>query len=787
MNKRLCVYLSLSAILAVGLSATASAQSAIGPQSTPAPEPGSPPPPPATTTDAASTLRGAPDTGGTERNMPADIVVTATKRNESLVKVPIQVSVFTEQAITAAGIVRPSNFLGSVPNVTFIEDNAGEAYVNIRGQTATRSSDPNVAFVIDGVTLSSVKGFQNQDLFDIQQIEVLKGPQSALYGRNAAAGAIVVTTKRPGDKLEGHILAAGGNQDTYRGNASISGPLTDTLGFSVAGSYRHTDGSYTSIPTGEKVQRSTNYSARGRLVYDDKDKLLIDLKVGGFKSFGGGSSLIAQVVGVPVGGFDGTALDANNTDIPFLSPVPRQFSERFLETSLKIEYDLGFAKLTSITGVNDIKQYFGSQSPPYLPGVATIQQYTYHDKNKSQELRLTSPSDQRFRWQVGFYVLRFDRNQTSDIMSNTDNMLPEDRRSLKGPTDQHPSQAYDNPIYRTTSYAPFASLQYDVTNHLHLNVAGRYDTERRTIRNATTAAINPLTGASYNNCVALTGQTIDQCRDAQTFHQFEPKVSISYDVAQSASVYASYGRGFKSGGFNPIGSRQTLQAAAVAAGVSPDTVFVQDLYQKEVSTSYEVGAKARLFDRRLSVNAAAFTTDISGAEQFQFFPTVGLQTTISIDKVRSRGFEADADWTFANGIRIFGGYGYIDAKVRNFSPNPAFNGNRAPGSFKFTLNAGATKAFDLGRDLQLIPRVEFNRYGSIWWDVNNTPGTKRNPINIVNARLTLKQGDRWQISAYGDNLFQKRYYQEVVPLLGFFTVNYPAPLRTYGVEARLDF
>ena len=230
-----------------------------------------------------------------------------------------------------------------------------------------------------------------------------------------------------------------------------------------------------------------------------------------------------------------------------------------------------------------------------------------------------------------------------------------------------------------------------------------------------------------------------------------------------------------------------MQAAAVAAGINPNTVFVQDQYQKEVSSTYEAGVKTRLFDRRLALNGAVFNTDISGAEQFQFFPSVGLQTTVSIDKVRSRGFEFDADWTFPFGLRVFGGYGYTDAVVKSFLPDPSFNGNRAPGSVKYTLTAGATQAFALGGGLTLIPRVELNRYGSIWWDVNNTPGTKRNPLTLVNARLTLKQGDRWQISAYGDNIFDKHYYQEIVPLLGFFTVNYPATLRTFGVEGRFDF
>lgn len=767
MNITRYVSMPLCSIMAVCLAVPANAQSTPAESTAPADE--------ATETDRS----GAVD--------PNDIIVTATKRNESLVKVPIQMSVFTEEAITDAGIVRPADFLTSVPNVTFIEDNAGEAYVNIRGQTATRSSDPNVAYVIDGVTLSSVKGF-NQDLVDIQQIEVLKGPQSAIYGRNAAAGAIVITTKRPGDEFAGNFLAGFGNDDTYRANLGVSGPLTDTLGFSLAGSYRHTDGSYTGVNTSEKVQRSENYSGRGRLVYDNEDGLVIDLKVGASRSVGGGSSLTAQLVGLPLPGFDGLALDANNTDIPFLSDRAHQYRSTVYDASLKIEYDLGFAELTSVTGYNHITEYFGSQSPPYIPGTGTLQQYTYRDENISEEIRLTSPSDQRFRWQVGFYYLRFDRNQTSDIMIDTTGILPSNPRDIRLSTEPNPSVSYDNPIYRTTSYAPFASVQYDITDQLRLSLAGRYDTEKRSIRNATLDAINPLTGANYNNCVALTGRTIDECVDSETFHQFEPKASLSYDFNSDASVYASFGRGFKSGGFNPIGGRESLIAAAIANGFDPSTVYVQDIYEKEVSTTYEIGAKVRLFDRALSLNAAVFTTDISNAPQFQFFPASGLQTTISIDKVRSRGFEVDANLRLPNGLNIFGGYGYTDAIVKEFSPDPTFNGNRAPGSNKYTLNAGAQMEFELGSTgLAIVPRVEYNRQGSIWWDVANSPGTKRNPVDLVDARLTLKKEGRWQISAYGNNIFNEKYFLEVVPLLGSFIVNYPAPRATYGVEARIEF
>ena len=287
--------------------------------------------------------------------------------------------------------------------------------------------------------------------------------------------------------------------------------------------------------------------------------------------------------------------------------------------------------------------------------------------------------------------------------------------------------------------------------------------------------------------MALTGVPIAQCNDERTFKQFEPKASISYDLSSDASVYASYGKGFKSGGFNPIGSRQALIAAAVGAGLPASSVYVQDGFEKETSTSYEIGAKARLFDRRLSINAAIFKTDITGAQQFEFYPSAGLQTTVGIDKVALKGFDLDFNAQLPWGMQIFGGYGYTDGKVKAFAGNPAFVGNRSPGAFKYTLSIGASQTIDLGGDFSLVPRIEYNRFGTIWWDAANTPGTRRDPLDLVKARLTLKSGKGFEISAYGDNLTNEKYFQEVVPLLGFFTVNYRGPTRSYGIEGRLTF
>jgi iron complex outermembrane receptor protein len=731
--------------------------------------------------DAAKTASNSAKSG----DIGGDIIVTATKRNENLTKVPIAISVFTEQSIREKGITRPREFLLSTPNVTFLEDDAGEAYINIRGQTAVRNSDPNVAIVIDGVTLSTVKPF-NQDLFGIQQIEVLKGPQSALYGRNAAAGAIIVNTKKPGDTLEGSVIGSLGNQNTSRLSAIVSAPLAPGLGISMAGSYRNTDGPFTNVTTGEKVHRFRNYSGRGRMVYDNGAGLKLDFKVTAHDSLGGASAYNAQILGFPLGGFDGEAIDANFADMDFVSNVQGVFKEKFFDATLKVDYETNIGTFTSISSYNRLNQYFGADSPPYVAidsGAGTIQQYTYLDKNFSQELRLSSPSGGRLTWQLGFYFLRFTRNQTSNVQQDDGvSVLPADPRQLRFPSELNSSTAYSNPLYRTTNYAPFASLKFDATDKLHITLAGRYDTEERSVAENAPDMINTIDGLNYNNCIALTGRSFAQCKSSKTFKQFQPKASISYDFVPTGSIYASFGKGFKSGGFNPIGSREKLISLS-----PPGSVFVQDQYDKEVSTSYEIGAKAKMFDGALSVSGAVFTTDIKGAQQFQFAVAAGLQTIISIDKVKARGFEFDFDARLPGGTHLFGGFGYTDSKIKAFAAAPQFVGNTAPGAFKTTLSLGASHAFELGNDISLTPRVEFNHYGTIWWDPDNTPGTKRNPLSLLKARLTLKKGDRWELSAYGDNLTNESYFQEIIPLLGFFTVNFRGPPRKYGFEARYNF
>lgn len=737
---------------------------------------------------APATAQLADEGTNVSRN-DGDIIVTATKRNESLSQVPIAISVVTDADIAAKGIVRPQDYLISTPNVTFIDEATGDSFTNIRGQTSVRNSDPNVAVVIDGVQLSSLKQF-NQDLFNIEQIEVLKGPQSAIYGRNAAAGAIVVRTKAPRRELGGSVLASYGSWNTARVQAEVSGPLSDTLGFSLATSFRDTDGPFTNITTGEKPYRLRTALGQARLYWQPSDDLTVDFKVSGHDTSGGSTALQAQFVGLPIGGVPVDELDANRTDLPFITNVRGELDEWLVSSSLKIDYDMGWATLTSVTAADKMYQFFGGDSPPYLADSgapdATVQGYKYRDRNFSQELRLTSPDDQRLRWQVGLYYLNFKRGQISELNQDLAGIVPpsDDIDPIGDPL-IGATISYARERYKTESFAPFASIQFDVTEALHLNLAGRYDIEKRSVKELAPDEINPATGDNYNLCIQARGPgtTLADCQASKTFKEFEPKASISYDLGRTGSVYASFGKGFKSGGFNPLGSRDALLAVAPPGS----QVYVQDQFAPEKSTSWEIGTKLRLFDRTLGLNLAAFSTDVSGAQQFEFFPSAGLQTTTSIDKVRLRGFEMDFNWRVPGGPQIFGAYGLTDGKVKRFVANPAYVGNRTPNTNKYNLSLGMTHSFELGGDLTLTPRIEYTRMGSIWWDVANTPGSRRSPVDLVDARLTLAGGDGWSLSAYGKNIFNEKYNRSVLPLLGVFQLTSRAETRHLGVEGRFNF
>ena len=179
-----------------------------------------------------------------------EIVVSARKRAENLQEVPIAVTVFTESQIESAGIQRPADFISLMPNVTMVDSaNVGDTQVSIRGIVSTRDAESTFAYVVDGVLVTNPNGF-NEELMDVSQIEVLKGPQGALYGRNAVAGAILVTTNRPDEEFEGKVKVGTGNNGGKNASLTLSGGLDNGMLGRLSISHRETDGHYSNTYTG---------------------------------------------------------------------------------------------------------------------------------------------------------------------------------------------------------------------------------------------------------------------------------------------------------------------------------------------------------------------------------------------------------------------------------------------------------------------------------------------------------------------------------------------------------
>ncbi|QTH20164.1 TonB-dependent receptor [Rhizorhabdus wittichii] len=779
-----------------------------------------------------------------------EIIVTGTKRDQKFVDVPVAVQVFNSKAIERAGITRPQDFLALTPNVTFETSNhAGEFFVNIRGQTSVRQSEGAVAVVIDGVQLATQNEF-NGELFDIEQIEVLKGPQGALYGRNASAGAIVITTKAPTDTFEGQVTASYGNWNSSKVNASVGGPIVEgVLRFRASVGFNDTDGPYSNINTGEKVMRSNEKLGRLRLDWQAGDDTTVDLRFNGSRLLGGAISFNAQVVGSTIGGVPVTRIDTNDTSLPFTNDVAGKNRQDKFSTSLKIDHDFGFAKLTSVSSFNKITDNYQGKNYPYAawnfqgnefvtdalsPGTDldtlavfgdSTQKFRISNRAFIQELRLTSSGDQRLRWQTGIYFLTSRRNFITEqglngrlardaagallppfvIRGTTIGapVAPVDRlligggsilptRGIDGVDSNNGTLNYDRNAYTARNIAPFGNVQFDVTDDIELQGAIRYDIERRTVRTQTPDIANPFFGvapgapqATYNLCVATTGRTAANCRDSRTFKQVQPKFTATYKFpGRNGSIYAGAGRSFKSGGFNPIGTRATLLVGL------PD-ILVQDSYGKEVADSYEVGFKALLFDRRVSFNGAVFHTTVKNAQQFEFFPTGGIQAVSQIKKSKIKGLEFDINARVNDVLTLFGGYGLADTKITDIdSLNPADRaaiiGNRTPFSANYNASAGFQLVQPLTDSLDFLMRGDYTRTGSIWYDQRNLAGTKRDPLDLVNLRMGITN-ERWELALWSKNLFDVSYNSDAVVILPVAHAVYRAPDRSFGLEAKVKF
>ena len=291
-----------------------------------------------------------------------EVVVSARKRAENLQEVPIAVTAFTEAQIESAGIQRPADFISLMPNVTMVDSaNVGDTQVSIRGIVSTRDAESTFAYVVDGVLVTNPNGF-NEELMDVSQIEVLKGPQGALYGRNAVAGAIIVTTNRPDEEFEGKVKVGAGNNGSKNASLTLSGGLAEGVLGRVSVSQRETDGHYSNSFTGAKsVDFMEDTTVRGRLIWDVNEELSFDVRAG-MSEVSGGAINFNAVFALPAFANDfglGPTFfaDVNDQEFIFSNNVPGENEQETSEFSVKADWDRDGVDVSLVLSYSDLEEY----------------------------------------------------------------------------------------------------------------------------------------------------------------------------------------------------------------------------------------------------------------------------------------------------------------------------------------------------------------------------------------------------------------------------------------------
>jgi iron complex outermembrane receptor protein len=703
---------------------------------------------------AAASAAAAQSAPSTAAGAISEIVVTARQRQENLKDVPAAISVLTSSTLRAAGVSRADDVVALTPGVSIVNSvsEQGDTQVNIRGMNGARDADPSFAFVLDGIQYVHQAAF-NREFVDLKQIEVVKGPQGALYGRNATAGAIIVTTAKPTSQLTGLIDVSAGDYGNYTAKGLLSGPITDKVGATLSLDYRHQDGQYHN--TLFTNQNDLDYYDGGNVnvrVFADLDSnTTLDFKgrygmlQAGALNFNAAFALdsLATITGNPQ-----FYQNVNHLTYVYQNNVPQTTRQSTGELSLKLDHDFGWAKLTAWTLFSDVHDdmladgtsaafgFFNTQPlcmsstaalyaqgvtlppPQYLaptPGGSFFGPYTptacdgyqYQRRNQTDEsvqIRLTSRSDQRLRWMGGLYYVHIDRQVGVAMGLDSGGAPPRQLYVGAGHPYSTEQLAWDD--FLSNSGAVFGQAQYDIAQGVEGSLALRFDSETRSDHNlvpkdAVTQYImfehtpgTPYTGGAPLNAgldPLLNPAGISD--KTKTFSQLQPKVGLRWTIDPSWTVYTDWGLGFKSGGFNNAGSKATIDAfinpARIAAGYQP--VNVQDDYKKEVSSEVEVGAKARLFDGRVNLDLAAFHNDVSDMQFFEFIvgPFGLLRVVSNIDKVELAGGELGASWRATDHLTLSGSAAYTYSRIQKNSVRPETVGNKSPYTPDYTWNLAA--------------------------------------------------------------------------------------------------
>ena len=654
-----------------------------------------------------------------------EIIVTARRRSESLKDVPAAVTVLDAGALTNARVDSLLNVGALVPNLNITNQaRQGITLVQLRGLNTVQGGESPVTVLIDGVQNPSLD-FLNQDFGEIESVQVLGGPQGAVYGRGAIGGAILITTKQPTDELTGSATARYSSGDSYRLSGTLSGPVSEGVSyFRLQTSATGTDGRIMNHYLGEPADLSHRVNVRGQLLFK-LDSTDIDLRAA-YTRGTDGAAVLEPVT------YD------NVYDFSFGPSVDKRIIERTRrgQFSAKIDHEIAGGTLTSISQYAFTKSEFTGDTD-FTPQPLFLQYNDNPVEGYNQDLRFASRQDAPVRWMLGgFYQWRRTINE---VIVSGDTGAPQPGAELFHARQRDTSGAY-------AAYGQFA---IDLNEDLELATALRYDVEERD-------AVDEL----------VPGSAI-----SHTFNSLQPQITLRQRLSPRASIYASVGSGFRSGGFNGIQD-------SAAAGLPR-------LFDAEESTNYEVGAKLSSADGRFNANVAGFYTALDDQQVFLIVALGGNLTRnlVNIPKTDIYGLDLTASYAMDFGLSLNANLGV----TRSEASEGPFEGNKSPQVQAYNFNLAMNYERPLWAGTDGFGRIVYSGHGRVYWDMANSASA--DPAEYLSAQLGVRLNGNVEVSVFGDNLTDEREpsYLAIDTFGPGVHARFDNLPRSYGVEARWNF
>lgn len=716
-----------------------------------------------------------------------DIVVTATKRAQNLSDVPASISALDAGLLQQRGVTKLTDLNAAVPGLQFSPANTSVSIV-LRGvghQLYSPSAENSVALHLDGVYLSSPQSVQVA-FFDVDRVEVLRGPQGSLYGRNATGGAINIISAMPTSTLQGFISGSVANYRRTDIEGAIGGPIAgEALQARVGGFWhRRRRGFGTNIPTGTPVDDLDEYGGKLSIVGRPSDALTITLRGDYYHAKDAlGQYHALPPVRPPVPGAQplpqllGGTIAADVRDTNYNEPNSRHV--RVGGVSGQIDWKLGDGfSIRSITAYRRSKSSFqndldGTQLPIFDP-------FRLFQTNRqiSEELQLTYSSGPVYAL-LGGYL--FHEKVDSSISINS--YL---RRGLPAfgipPIFPAPFGVFDQQARsKTDAKALFANVEWDATSRLNLGFGLRYSEEKKFNRG--------FNVAFFPNFATYPGVGYDTVDASRKSKGVTPRFTARYELVDGLNAYATVSRGFKSGEF----------ISGTSQYARPEFVW-----------AYEAGLKGTAFDRRVRFSTAAFFYDYRDLQLQRVVTPITLLE--NAPKARLKGVEGEFTVVLPAGFSVDGNFTYLDSKLKGFvteNPNVPGNpvqdltGNRFPMAPTFTYNLSLQKRLDLGAIGTGTARIDYQHTSSTYLDIfNSTANAYRPAFSLLGASYRQELNDHLSILFWGRNLTDKTVkYGEVANLIPNLIVRsggVPVPVaytaaatlnepRTYGATVRYQW